>query len=360
MKKILIGLSGGVDSAVSALLLKKQGYQVLAAFMKNFSETKNPISGECNWVEEKIMAQRIAAFLDIPLIILDLEKEYTSQVIKPMTESYRKGLTPNPDVACNTIIKFPWLRKAAKKHNCQFIATGHYARIKKQGNVFHLLRAKDESKDQSYFLSELGQADLQNTLFPVGNMTKSQVRTIAKKLKFPNADKKGTKGICFVGKVNLKSFLERTIKNKPGQVKDPEGNIIGKHPGIMYYTIGQRVGQHLGFDIAKSKEHITKKYYIAEKNARTNTLIVAPENHPILSKKSCYLANIHHINTKSKFPIKVKVRIRHLGDLLPATIKTKSNKILVQFTKPISALAAGQVLVVYKGQEVLGCGEIRY
>lgn len=357
MKKILIGLSGGVDSAVSAWLLKKQGYQVIGAFMKNFSE-KNPISGECNWVEEKIMAQKIAAFLDIPLIILDLEKEYTSQVIKPMTEAYRKGLTPNPDVACNTIIKFPWLRKAAKEHNCNFIATGHYARIKKQGNKFHLLRAKDESKDQSYFLSELSQKDLEHTLFPVGNMAKSEVRAIAKKLKFPNANKKGTKGICFVGKVNLKSFLERTIKNKPGKVLDSEGKIIGKHPGIMYYTIGQRVGKHLGFDIEKSQEHITKKYYIAEKNAKTNTLVVAPENNPILSKKSCYLANIHYVN--SKFPSKVKVRIRHLGELIPATITHKSNKIICTFAKPISALAAGQNLVVYKNKEVLGCGEIRY
>ncbi len=359
MKRVLIGLSGGVDSAVSAYLLKKQGYRVLGVFMKNFSE-KNPITQECNWIEEKIMAQKIAAFLDISLIILDLEKQYTSQVIKPMIKAYNKGLTPNPDVACNTIIKFPWLRKAVKEHNCQFISTGHYARIKKQGNTHKLLRAKDESKDQSYFLSELSQQDLKNTLFPIGNLKKSQVRKLAKKLKFPNANKPSTSGICFVGRVKIKSFLERTIKNKIGKVLDTEGNIIGKHPGITYYTIGQRVGEHLGIEITKPKEDSTKKYYIAEKNAKTNTLIVAPENHPILSKKSCYLAKVHHINPSVKFPSKVHVRIRHLGDLIPATITNKSNKVIVTFSKPISALAAGQVLVVYKGKEVLGCGEIRY
>jgi len=358
MKRVLIGLSGGVDSAVAVWLLKKQGYHVIAAFMKNFSEIKNPINDECNWIEEKQMAQRIAAFFDIPFMMLDLEKQYTSQVIKPMMIKYKQGLTPNPDVACNTLIKFPWLRKAAKKYNCEYIATGHYARIKKINNAYHLYRAKDESKDQSYFLSELSQKDLEKTLFPVGEYKKSDVRAMAKRLKLPNATKKSTRGICFVGKVNLKSFLEKKIKNRPGKVLDPEGKVLGTHPGIMYYTIGQRVGSHLGFDIIKSKENSTKKYYIAEKNPKNNTLIVAPEKHPLLSRKSCELKKVHYVH--SKFPSKATIRIRHLGELIDATIEYKSNQILVTFAKPISALAAGQNLVVYKGQEVLGCGEIRY
>lgn len=358
MNRVLVGLSGGVDSAVAVWLLKKQGYEVIGAFMKNFSEIKDPLTGECNWIEEKQMAQRIAAFFNIPLITLDLEKQYTKQVIEPMIRAYSRGLTPNPDIACNTIIKFPWLRKASREHNCDYIATGHYARVRKVGNKYQLYRAKDESKDQSYFLSELSQKDLQHTLFPIGDLKKSEVRQLAKKLKLPNANKTSTRGICFVGKVNLKSFLERKIHNRSGPVKNPKREIIGKHPGIMYYTIGQRVGPHLGFDIKKSKEDSSKKWYIAEKNPKTNTLVVATENDPVLFRKSCELKNMNYIGRK--FPKKVKVRIRHLGELIPATITHNTSKTTVKFSKPISALAAGQTLVIYKGSEVLGCGEIRY
>jgi len=246
-KTVLLGLSGGVDSAVAALLLKKQGYKVIGAFMRNFSETKNKLTGECSWLEDKKDAQKIAAILNIPLVILNFEKEFKKYIIDPMFKSYNSGLTPNPDSLCNKIIKFPFLWKQAKKLKADYIATGHY--IKKIKNKFQytLKIPKDKKKDQSYFLYELTQSDLQHSLFPVGNLTKKEVRKIAKQNKFPNHNKSSTKGICFVGKINMKTFLRQKIKPKPGNTKDPEDKIIGTHNGVMYYTIGERVGERLGF-----------------------------------------------------------------------------------------------------------------
>ena len=236
-KSVLLGLSGGVDSSVAAFLLKKEGYKVIGAFLKCFSDTKDPITGECNWIAEKRMAQKIAAHLEIPFITLDLEKQYKKEVILPMFKSYSNGLTPNPDVACNTIIKFPWLLKEAQKKGLDFIATGHYVRVKKTKQGYDLLQGKDNNKDQSYFLYELNQSILQHCLFPIGNLKKEEVREIARKQEFPNWNKHGTSGICFVGKVNIKSFLEKKIKNKPGPILDQNGKVIGKHPGVFYYTI---------------------------------------------------------------------------------------------------------------------------
>ncbi|MAE49953.1 hypothetical protein CMI48_03940, partial [Candidatus Pacearchaeota archaeon] len=273
-KKVLLALSGGVDSAVAALLLQKQNYQITAVFLKCFSDTKDPITGQCNWQAEKRSAQKIAAKLNIPLKILDAEQAYKTQVIKPMIDAYKEGLTPNPDIPCNTLIKFPWLRKEMKKQKCDYIATGHYARIKKtkststtpkkasispwsaanskgggvdsSGASYSLLMGKDKTKDQSYFLAELTQADLEKTLFPVGNLTKSEVRNLAHKEGLHNHDKKSTRGICFVGKVNLQTFLKHKIKPKPGKIINHEKKEIGKHPGIQYFTIGQRLGPRLG------------------------------------------------------------------------------------------------------------------
>jgi tRNA-specific 2-thiouridylase len=251
--KILVGMSGGVDSSVAALLLKKQGYDVYGAFMKNWSDTKNKITGQCAWVEEREHAIKIATKLQIPIITLDFEKEYKKLVVDEMFKKYKKGITPNPDIDCNQKIKFPMFLKEAQKRGINLIATGHYARIKKKNNkkffshisssgragnlkqkgddggVFELHRAKDESKDQSYFLYRQNQNDLAHTIFPIGNLSKKKVRKIAKKHKFQNADKKGTVGICFIGKVNLKEFLSKKIKPKKGKILDPKGNKIGEH-----------------------------------------------------------------------------------------------------------------------------------
>ena len=360
-EKVLLGLSGGVDSAVAALLLKKQGYEVIGAFMKNFSETKNSLTGECHYLEDKKDAQKIAAILGIKFITLNFEKEYKKYVIDPMFKAYKSGLTPNPDSLCNKIIKFPLLWKHAKKLGCSYIATGHYVRVKKTSSGTSLLRGKDEKKDQSYFLYDLTQQDLKHTLFPIGNFTKEKVRKIARKNKFPNADKKGTRGICFVGKISMKPFLEQKIKPKKGKVLSPEKEVIGSHKGIMFYTIGERIAPSSGILIDnKIKNTSGKKWYVADKIINKNIIIAAPQNHPSLKKDSFYLKKINWIEKKQKPPIKAKVRIRHLGELIPAQITSKNNKIFCKLKKPTQGLAEGQSAVIYKGSKVLCGGEIRY
>ena len=249
--KILVAMSGGVDSSVAALLMKKKGYEVIGAFMKNWSDTKDPITGECSWREDRRIALKIAAKLNIPFITLDFEKQYKKEVVDEMFKKYKKGITPNPDIDCNQKVKFPLLWKAAQKLKADYIVTGHYARIKKGRNGCELLRAKDESKDQSYFLYRLNQNDLKLSLFPIGDYTKKEIRKIAEKNNFHNFNRKSTVGICFIGKVNLKQFLQKKIKPKPGKILNPEGRQIGIHDGIYYYTIGQRIGPRFGIDLER-------------------------------------------------------------------------------------------------------------
>ncbi|MDO8508803.1 MAG: tRNA 2-thiouridine(34) synthase MnmA [Nanoarchaeota archaeon] len=354
-KTVLVGLSGGVDSSLAVLLLKKQGYNVIGAFMKNFSDIKNPYTGECNYLEDKKMAQKMAAFLNIQFIFIDSEKEYKSLVIDPMYNSYAKGLTPNPDILCNKMIKFPILWKTAKKIKADYIATGHYARIKKTPSGYQLLQGKDKTKDQSYFLSELSENDLSHTLFPVGNLTKSQVRKLAKKYNFPNWDKKGTSGICFVGKVDMKSFLSKKISYKNGKVHSPEGKILGVHQGIQYYTIGQRAGPRIGINLNKNAEN--KKLYVAKKIG--SNLILTPENHPLLKKQLIKINKIHFINKFSKIPSNLKGRIRHLGKLHKGKLIKKSNSYYFKFASPISSVAEGQYLVIYNNNHLVASGEMR-
>ncbi len=362
-KKVLLALSGGVDSSVAALLLKKQGYEVIGAFMKNWSDTKNQITGECQWKIERRYAQKIAIQLEIPLITLDFEKEYKSLVVDEMFKKYKKGITPNPDIDCNRKIKFPLLLKEAKKRKIDFIATGHYARVIKKKNKFKLLRAKDETKDQSYFLYTLKQSELKHCLFPIGEYTKIEVRKIAEKNKFPNFDKKGTVGICFIGKINLKTFLEQKIKNKKGKILDPEGNIIGEHNGIFYYTLGQRVGPRFDLEIShkteKGKDY--SKWYIAKKDAKKNILVVAPQGHKLLYRKNLVLKEFHLIDEDKeiykKKAQKVLVRIRHVGELLPAKISYNKN-FKIELDEEITGVSDGQALVIYRGEKVLGGGVI--
>lgn len=356
-QKVLLGLSGGVDSAVAALLLQKQGYIVVGAFMRCFSEERNKITGECSYLEDKKEAQKIATLLNIKFVELNYEKEYASVVIKPMFDSYAKGITPNPDSACNTLIKFPYLWKEAKKEGCDLIATGHYIKKVKSEDKFYLKIPKDKSKDQSYFLYGLSQEDLKHTLFPIGNYTKTQVRSIAKQSNLPNWSKHGTRGLCFVGNINMKDFLKQKIRNKPGAIRSPEGQIVGSHDGMMFYTIGERIGENKEITISNEYRNKTKsKLYIASKNLKGNELIVAQEFHPALLKKDFFIKNIHWISGKPKTN-KVLVRIRHLGNLNKAIIK--GNKITLN--KPIEGLAEGQSAVIYAENKImLGGGEIQY
>ncbi len=366
-QKVLVGMSGGVDSSVAALLLKKKGYDVYGAFMKNWSDTKNKITGQCAWVEEREHAIKIATKLQIPIITLDFENEYKELVVDEMFKKYKKGITPNPDIDCNQKIKFPMFLKEAKKRGINLIATGHYARIKKKKEKYELHRAKDESKDQSYFLYRQSQEDLKHTLFPIGNLTKKKVRKIAKKHNFQNYAKKGTVGICFIGKVNLKDFLSKKIKPKKGKILDPEGNKIGEHDGIYYYTIGQRLGPRYGFDL-KRQDPKTKRmirWYVAKKDAKKNIIIAAPEGHKILLRKKIIVTDLHLIDEdkkafKKNLPRKVLTRIRQVGELMSTTINKKGNKIIATLDTPITGVSEGQAIVLYDKTKCIGGGVIGF
>jgi len=355
-ERVIIALSGGVDSSVAALLLKQQGYNVIAAFMKNFSDTKNHLTNECLWIEEREMAKRISSILKIPFYTFDFEKEYKSLIIKKMFADYKSGITPNPDISCNTIIKFPLFWEKAKKLKADFIAFGHYARIKKTRNGYQLLQGKDKKKDQSYFLSGLSQEDLSHTIFPLGNYTKEKVRQIAEKNNFPNWNKSSTKGICFVGKIDMHSFLKKKIKEKNGLVLDPEGNVIGKHKGIFYFTIGQKIGNNSRIKIIKTLGNQQKKWYVAEKSE--NSIVAAPENHPVLKKSQVIIKKLHLINPNEKIPNQLKARIRHLGKLNSGKLVKKRNKYSFIFSKPLESVAEGQSLVLYCKERLIGSGEI--
>ncbi len=359
-KTVLLGMSGGVDSSVAALLLKKQGYKVVGAFMINFSGTKNPLTNECSYLEDKKDAQKIAAQLKIPLITLNFEKEYQKQVLNEMFKSYAQGITPNPDSLCNKIIKFPMLWQEAKKRKIDLIATGHYIKKLKTKNGYAIKIPKDKGKDQSYFLYDLTQKDLEHTLFPISNLKKEEVRQIAKKHGFPNWNKRGTRGICFIGKQDMKSFLKQKIKPKKGTIIDKEGKVIGTHEGIMFFTIGERIKENQNTTILAEFRNQYGKLYIAEKNRKTNTITAVPENHKLLFKREFQLININWINPVKPRINNAKVRIRHLGQLMPATIIKSINKVLVKLKNPIKAVAEGQSCVIYKDNFILGGGEIRY
>ena len=362
-EKVLLGLSGGVDSAVAGLLLKRQGYEVIGAFMRCFSEEKNKLTGECPWIEDKKEAQKIATKLKIKFIELNYEKEYTDEIIKPMFKSYSEGKTPNPDAECNTIIKFPFLRKEAKKLGCKYIATGHYAKKIEKNGKFYLKIPRDKLKDQTYFLYGLSQEILKFSLFPTGDYTKSEIRKIAKENNFPNWNRKGTKGLCFVGNINMKQFLKQKLKNKIGKIISPEGEMVGTHQGIQFFTIGERIGENEQITIThKYRNKIKSKIYIAEKNKLNNTLTIAPENHLILFKKYFTIKKINWISDVPKFPLKnIKVRIRHLGSLIHAEIHKKSKNMIVILKKKTLGIAEGQSCVIYANTGImLGGGEITY
>ena len=362
-KKVLVAMSGGVDSSVAALLMKERGFSVIGVFMKNWSDTKNDL-GECTWKDDRKEAMRVCSLLKIPLITLDFEKEYRKEVVDEMFKLYKKGITPNPDVDCNNKIKFPLLREAAKKLGVDYIVTGHYVRTKKTNSGLQLLRAKDESKDQSYFLYRLSQKDLEYSLFPIGNLKKKKVREIAKAHGFPNYNRKGTVGICFIGKINLKEFLQKRIKPKQGPILNPEGKQIGEHDGIYYYTIGQKIGPRFGIDIIKNppKNGKMKKWYVAKKDLKKNEIVAAPEGHEILYRKEIFMKNTHWINEGPNRNLNVRSRIRQVGELLPSKLyydkKKKTYKVILK--KAITGVSEGQAIVLYKGKKCLGGGVIGF
>lgn len=342
--KVIVGLSGGVDSSVAAALLQKQGHEVIGAFMKNWTDTKD-VEGVCDWKNDKRDAQRVAAKLGIPLIILDYQKEYREQVVDYMFAEYSAGRTPNPDVMCNNTVKFGPFLKAAEKLGAEKIATGHYAGVKEVGGVFYLIQAKDKDKDQTYFLHRLNQMQLSKALFPLAGYTKTEIRQLAKDFDLPTADRKESMGVCFIGDINVKEFLKQKIRPKPGDVVTTSGKKVGEHEGLAYYTIGQRHGV--------GSSGALKPLYVVQKNKETNTLVVGVEDDPKLYKSEVPLENIHWISDEVQG--EVLVRFRHRQDLQEATLAEST----LYAKKPQRAIAPGQFAAFYKEGRCVGGGIIK-
>jgi len=357
--KIVVAMSGGVDSSVAALLMKKAGYDIVGVFLKCWSDTKNEF-GQCNWVGERESARNVCLKLGIPLITIDAEKEYKKYVIEEMFKDYRRGVTPNPDILCNEVVKFPFLYRFAKKIRADYVVTGHYARIVGK----KLLRAKDEMKDQSYFLYRLGEGDLKRLKFPIGEYTKKEVREIARHAGFLNYSKKSTVGICFIGKIPMKNFLKTRIKTKSGNIVDVNGNILGKHDGVYYYTIGQRIGPRYDLDIKKKDDNpsLMARWYVAGKNVLKNELIVAPAGSPILFRKNILIKDFHLINGGiekfKKGTHRVYARIRHVGELVPSKLSWRGRRWNLELGEKLTGVSDGQAVVLYAGKQILGGGNI--
>ena len=357
--KVVLGMSGGVDSSVAAHLLQKQGYEVRGFFMNANVSGKSRLMMSISWSEEEKMVRKICEILGIQLHVVDCEKGYAEHVIGPMFEDYKKGLTPNPDTLCNKIGKFPKMWKYAQEIGAKYVATGHYTRVRKGRKGYELLMGKDKSKDQSYFLVDLQEKDLRHILFPIGEMTKTEVREIARKRGFPNWDKRGSRGICYLGKIDMKKFLRERIPEKVGKVVDSNGKVIGHHPGVMYFTIGEKVGDAKGAWIDRAREKWSgEKLYVAAK-LKGNKLVVAPSGDKSLLTKRVLLKGFHWINEKDKETKGLKARIRHLGKLYAGKLQKKNGKWFFVFQRGVEGVAPGQMIALYKGEKMVCAGEIR-
>ncbi len=345
-KKVFVGLSGGVDSSVAAALLKEQGYDVTGVFIKVWHPDFLP----CDWRRDRLDAMRVCAKLEIPFKTIDLEKEYKEGIIDYMISEYKEGKTPNPDVMCNKQVKFGAFLDRALKQGADYIATGHYARIREHDGEYKMLVGNDDNKDQTYFLWTLTQEQLKHSLFPTGEFPKSKVRELAEKFGLPTAKKKDSQGLCFIGKLDIADFLKNYIEEKKGGVLNESGKIIGEHDGVTFLTIGQRHG----FTIIDKGTH-DKPYYIISKDIKNNTITVA---HNIeSSKKDTKNIEIKDINWISGAPDeskKYKARIRYRQELQDCKIKGDT----VIFDKSQDTVASGQSIVVYDEEECFGGGII--
>jgi tRNA-specific 2-thiouridylase len=348
--RVLVGMSGGVDSSVTATLLVEQGYDVVGGFIKNWSDSKDLWTGECEWRGERRDAFRVAAKLGIPLLTFDYEKAYREGVVEELFRGYGAGETPNPDVLCNEITKFGLFFEDAVRLGFDFVATGHYAQVKTDSEgVAHLLRGVDPDKDQSYFLYRVPQNVLRRTILPIGGLKKSEVREIARKMELPVAEKPDSQGICFIGKLDMEEFLRKRIPSKPGEIVDPEGNILGQHEGLDAYTIGQRQG-------IKVSEG-GKAWYVAKKDVETNRLIVVPgDDHPLLYSKELNLRDLHWTRGVSPtIPENIEVQVRYRQTPVKGILDSENRIVLDESVK---AVALGQSAVLYIGDECIGGGVI--
>jgi len=387
--KICIGLSGGVDSSVAALLLKERGCDVFALFMQNWHDTTGTLHGECEWEEDRAVAEMVARKVGIPFHFVDLSEVYRQRVVDYMFSEYEKGRTPNPDVLCNREIKFDAFWEAARTLGADFVATGHYCRkdsftAPDGSTIYRILAGSDPNKDQSYFLCQLSQEQLSHALFPIGDLTKPEVRRIAREADLPSAEKKDSQGICFVGKVDLPVFLQQKIKPCEGDIVEiprsfyegrpapqtleemaepiryrrEDGKVIGRHIGAQYYTIGQRKGLGIG-------GHAESCFLIA--NDMDNNLIFVGEgqDHPGLYRKALYIRpeEIHWIRPDLALPMSgelhCQVRIRYRQPLQEATLIHRPDGLYILFNEPQRGITPGQFAVWYAADgEMLGSGVI--
>jgi tRNA-specific 2-thiouridylase len=348
-KKVFVGLSGGVDSATSAALLKRDGFDVTGVFIKVWQ----PDWIECTWRDDKRDAMRVAAHLGIPFITLDLENEYKKEVIDYMIAEYAAGRTPNPDVMCNQHVKFGAFYDWAMKQGANYVATGHYAR-NENGT---LLAGRDPNKDQSYFLWTLKTAQLEHVLFPVGDIPKPEVRKLAQEFKLPNADKKDSQGLCFIGKVDVKEFLSHYMKTEKGNVLDIHGKPIGTHPGALFFTIGERHG----FTVTEKTPNDTA-YYVISKDVENNSITVSNKKDDSLPSATRKIG-ISAINWIGKMPAigsKLQARSRYRQPLQLIKVDSiDTTGATVVFDAPQDTLTPGQSLVIYDGDRCVGGGIIK-
>ncbi|OGH85268.1 MAG: tRNA 2-thiouridine(34) synthase MnmA [Candidatus Magasanikbacteria bacterium RIFOXYB2_FULL_38_10] len=353
-KKVLCAISGGVDSAVAAGLLIKAGFEVTGAFIKCFSEA---VGAKSCWIDERRDAMRVAAKLGIKLLTFDFEKQYQKDVVNYLFKEYQAGRTPNPDVMCNKYVKIPLLLKEAQKMGFDWIATGHYARVKKVEGKALLYEAGDKNKDQSYFLHQLGQKELKHLIFPLSSLNKDEVRVFASEWGLSVAKKEESMGICFVGEVSMKKFLEKKIKPRFGKVVMSTGEVIGEHDGLAFYTIGQRHGFSA---LRGSRSGESRALYVVDKDLKKNRLIVGFEDDKLLFKKEIVFKKIHWISGATpKFPLDCLARLRHRQPLQICRIIFSQGKYFVKFKEVQRAITPGQFIVFYKNGECLGGGEIK-
>ena len=394
MKRVVVGLSGGVDSSVTAYLLKKQGYEVIGLFMKNWHDDSVTISNECPWLEDSNDAMIVADKLGIPFQVVDLSEQYKERIVDYMFNEYEKGRTPNPDVLCNREIKFDVFMDIALKLGADFVATGHYCRKSEEElngeMVYKLLAGKDKNKDQSYFLCQLSQGQLAKALFPIGELTKPEVREIAKEADLITAEKKDSQGLCFIGKVRLPEFLQQKLQPKEGEIvqipdnfdqytepvpnfenkeaelkylsrkfsyQKEDGKVVGKHQGAHYFTKGQRKGLAVG----GTKEPL----FVIETDVKENIIYTGEgKNHSGLYRNTLFVSNaeLHWIREdltlKTGESMIVEARIRYRQKLEKATLFKFESGLYVKFENKQSAIQEGQFVAWYKDEELLGSGVI--